>query len=221
MRRIARLHDATVNDVLLAISAGGLRQLLQHRGEPIQDTTIRIFVPMTLRHRLRGPQQGNLIAQMAVPLSLREPEPGHRLRQIAAETTARKARARSSLGTLMVGGRLGRQLILAAVMRQRVNATSASIPGPRRPLFLAGAQVLDVYPVLPLIANEPLGVGAVSYAGNLDIGITADSDAFPDLPVFVEGMRADLLRLGDASGQPVVLADRPTRARRMIASDVA
>ena len=84
----------------------------------------------------------------------------------------------------MVGGGIGRRLLLMAVMRQRVNVTSASIPGPKMPLYLAGARVLEVFPVLPLIANEPLGVGALSYAGALTIGITADRDAFPDVDVF-------------------------------------
>jgi hypothetical protein len=77
-------------------------------------------------------------------------------------------------------------------MRQRVNMTSASIPGPRRPLYLAGARVLEVFPVLPLIANEALGVGAVSYAGTFNVGITADSEAYPDIEVLRAGMRDEL-----------------------------
>ena len=98
---------------------------------------------------------------MAVPLAVGGSEPGCRLRQIAAETARRKARARTSLGTL-IGGRIARRLMLMAVMRQRVNVATASIPGPTLPLHLAGARVLEVFPVLPLIANEPLGVGALS-----------------------------------------------------------
>jgi hypothetical protein len=65
----------------------------------------------------------------------------------------------TSLGTL-IRGRLMRRLMLFAVMRQRVNVTTASIPGPTVPLYLTGARVLEVFPVLPLIANEPLGVSA-------------------------------------------------------------
>ena len=70
--------------------------------------------------------------------------------------------------------------MLVAVIRQRVNVTSANIPGPEVPLYLAGARVLEVSPVLPLVANEPLGVGALSYAGAFNIGVVADRDAFPD-----------------------------------------
>jgi hypothetical protein len=81
-------------------------------------------------------------------------------------------------------------------MRQRVNVTSASIPGPAVPLHLAGARVLEVFPVLPLIANEPLGVGALSYAGTFNIGVVADRDALPDLDAFAAGVREELHALG-------------------------
>ena len=197
VKEVAHRHGATVNDVLLAVTAGGLRALLQSRGEPVQDTTVRIYVPVSLRLRrgLRGPQQGNLIAQMAVPLPLGIADPGLRLREIAAETARRKARARTSLGTLF-GGRVARRLLLVAVMRQRVNATTADIPGPAVPLYLAGAQVPEVFPLLPLIANEPLGVGALSYAGTFTIGVVADRDAYPDLDAFAAGLREELHALG-------------------------
>jgi WS/DGAT/MGAT family acyltransferase len=195
VEQVAHAHAATVNDVLLAATAGGLRALLRSRGEPVEDTTVPIYVPVSLRRRVHGPQQGNLIAQMGVPLPLGGSDPGRRLRLIAAETAERKARTRTSLGTLF-RGRIAGRLLLAAVMRQRVNVTSASIPGPAVPLHLAGARVLEVFPVLPLIANEPLGVGALSYAGTFNIGVVADRDALPDLDAFAAGVREELHALG-------------------------
>ena len=83
-----------------------------------------------------------------------------------------------------------------AVMRQRVNATTADIPGPEVPLCLAGPQVLEVFPILPLMANEPLGVGALSYAGTFAIGVVADQDAYPDLDTFTAGLCEELHALG-------------------------
>ena len=59
VKQVAHTHAATVNDVLLAVTAGGLRALLGSRGEPVEDTTVRIYVPVSLRRRGRGPQQGN------------------------------------------------------------------------------------------------------------------------------------------------------------------
>jgi diacylglycerol O-acyltransferase / wax synthase len=191
VKTVAHAHEATVNDVLLALTAGGLRAVLHRRGEPVEGTTVRVYVPVSLRPRVGGPQHGNLIAQMAVPLAMRESDAGDELGRIAAETATRKMRARTSLGTL-IRGRFVRRLMLFAVMRQRVNVTTASIPGPTVPLYLTGARVLEVFPVLPLIANEPLGVGALSYAGAFNIGVAADRDAYPDLDVFVAGAREEL-----------------------------
>jgi hypothetical protein len=105
-------------------------------------------------------------------------------------------------------------------MRQRVNVTSASIPGPTMPLYLAGARVLEVFPVLPLIANEPLGVGALSYAGGFNIGVVADRDAYPDLDVFAAGVREELHALGVSTYPTSVrpgagaVGARPTRDGR-------
>jgi hypothetical protein len=81
------------------------------------------------------------------------------------------------VGLGVMGSRITRRLLLMAVIRQRVNVTSASIPGPPVPLYLAGARLLEVFPVLPLIANEPLGVGALSYAGTFTIGVVAGATA--------------------------------------------
>jgi diacylglycerol O-acyltransferase len=215
VKQVAHIHDATVNDVLLAVTAGGLRALLRSRGEPVEGTTVRIYVPISLRRPVRGPQQGNVIAQMAVPLPLGVSDPDDRLRQIAADTAERKARPRTPLGKVF-RGRVARRLMLKAVIRQRVNVTSASIPGPTVPLYLAGARVLEVFPVLPLIANEPLGVGALSYAGAFNIGVVADRDAYPDIDVFATGVRGELHDLGVAvepgddvrsSTKPIVISE--------------
>ena len=197
VRRIARAADASVNDVLLALTAAGIRALLLGRGEPVEGVTVRTYVPVTLRRGLRGPQQGTEIAQMVVPLSLSAATPMDRLRGIASETRHRKARPRPALGTAF-RGRLASRLLLKLVIAQRVNVTTASIPGPRRPRYLAGARLLEVMPLLPLVGNLPLGVGLVSYADTVGIGIAVDGDAIPDIEVLAAGVRRELAGLDEA-----------------------
>lgn len=191
VKEIAHSYDATVNDVLLAVTAGGLRGLLRSRGEPVEDLTVRIYVPVSLRRWQRGALEGNLISQMAVPLRLGESDPALRLQQISAETAKRKARSRTSLGTLF-HSRIASRLMLMAIIRQRVNVESANLPGPERPLYFAGAQLLEVFPLLNLIGNVALGVGALSYAGAFNIGVVADQDAYPDIDVFAASVRDEL-----------------------------
>jgi WS/DGAT/MGAT family acyltransferase len=195
VKEIAHAHEAKVNDVLLAIIAGGLHGLLHSRGEPVDDLVLPIYVPVSLRRQRPGQEGGNLVSQMVIPLPIGVSDPGRRLRQIAAETVRRKARSHPSLGTLVPSGIAGRA-ILKLVVRRRVNLTSADLTGPRTPLYLAGARVLEVFPMLPLIGNVSLGVGALSYAGQLNIMVVADAVAYPDIDVFVAGVRHEQRALG-------------------------
>lgn len=198
VRQIADRHDATVNDVLLAATAGGLRGLLGSRGEPVEGLVVPIYVPVTLRATdQRTSARGNLIGQMVVPLPLGGTDPGRRLRQIAAETTERKARRRPSLGAVF-RSRTARRVLLRALEHQPVNVTSANLPGPPVPLYLAGARVLEVFPVLPLIGRVSLGVGAMSYAGQFAVLAVADRQACPDIGVFATAFEDELQALARA-----------------------
>jgi diacylglycerol O-acyltransferase len=191
VKAVAHTHDAKVNDVLLTVIAGGLRALLRSRGEPVDDAVIRVYVPVSLRHGQYDGARGNLIAQMVVPLPIGVSDPVQRLGQIEAETARRKTRSRPSVGKMPHRGVLGRAF-LELVNRQRVNVTTADLPGPEFPLYLAGARLLEVFPVLPLIGKVSLGVGAMSYAGQFNITAVADKDAYPDLDIFAAAVRDEL-----------------------------
>ncbi len=206
VKEVAHAYDAKVNDVLLAGIAGGLRKLLSSRGEAVEGTVVRIYVPITLRQGDRTQARGNDIAQMVVPLPVGVADPGRRLRQIAAETATRKARSRPSLGKLPSRGILGRAF-LKLIDQQHVNVTSADLPGPPIPMYLAGARVIEVFPLLPLIGSVSLGVGALSYAGQFNIMAVADRDSCPDLDLFVAGVRDELHAL--AESMAVGRQDRP------------
>ena len=192
VKQIAHRHGATVNDVLLTVTAGGLRSLLRSRGEPVDDLTLPVYVPVTLRPaQLRAQARGNQIGQMIVPLPIGPSDLDRRLRQIAVETAARKAKSHPSLGTVL-RSRVARRALLKILDRHPVNLTTADLPGPQQPVYLAGARVLEVFPILPLIANVSLGVGALSYAEQFNITVVADTDTYPDLDVFTAGAQDEL-----------------------------
>jgi diacylglycerol O-acyltransferase / wax synthase len=195
VRQVAHRHGAKVNDVLLAVTAAGLRGLLRGRGEPVEDLVLPVYVPVTLRQMQHREQaRGNLIGQMVVQLPVGEPDCGLRLEQIAAEAARQKAGSHPNLGT-MFRSRLARRALLALLDRHPVNVTTADVPGPPQPVYFAGARVLEVFPVLPLLANVTIGVGALSYAGQLNITVVADRDAVPDLDTFTAAARSELLAL--------------------------
>jgi len=134
------------------------------------------------------------------------PDPGRRLAQIAAETATRKARSHPSLGAFR--SRTTRRVLLKVLDRYPVNVTTADVPGLQTPLYLAGARLLEVFPVLPLISNVSLGIGALSYAGQFNIMAIADQDACPDLDVFAASAKDELRALAAAT------AARPDRRQQ-------
>lgn len=218
----AHTNGATINDVLLAATTGGLRALLHARGEPA-DHPVNIDVPITLRPKeSRDRARGNKIAQMLIALPVYEADPMRRLELIAAQTSLGKRESRPSAGR-MLGSRLARRFVLKALRRHPVNVTSADLTGPAQPVYLAGARVLEVFPMLPLMGNICLGVGALSCAGQFTIGVIADRDAYPDLDVFTAALRAELTEFGEPAGPAA--ADRtsavPVGGGAVIAASLA
>ena len=192
VKQIAHVYHAKVNDVLMAVVAGGLRELLAGRGEPVDGVVLRAFVPVSLHTEQPGQAHGNLDGGMIVPLPIGEPKDVRRLEMIAAETILRKTRPRPQGATLFRNVPIQRAA-LRLVHRQRVmNTYVANVPGPPIPLYLAGAPVLEVFPVVPIMANVSLGVGALSYAGQFNLTAVADRELCPDLEVFVQGVRRSL-----------------------------
>jgi len=191
VKGVAHSHGAKVNDVLLTVIAAGLRQLLTSRGERVDGVVIPIYVPVTLRHGDLAYARGNQIGQMVVPLPVGVSDPFRRLQLIATETIKRKARSRPSVGKVPRRG-IAARVVLKLMDRQRVNVESADLPGPPIPLYLAGARLLELFPLLPLIGKVALGVGALSYAGEFNITAVADKDAYPDLETFAAGVRDEL-----------------------------
>jgi diacylglycerol O-acyltransferase / wax synthase len=191
-KQLAHAHHAKVNDVVLDAVAGGLRQLLASR-EDIQGLVQRAMVTISTHQEQPGQARGNKPGWMMVPLPLGEPDPVRRLQLIAAETAARKHKARPEAGSGIFRFVAGQRLWYRQFPRQRsVNLVVSNAPGPPVPLYLAGARLLDLFPMMPTMGNLTLVVAAVSYAGQLNLTAVADRDGCPDVEVFTQGMRATL-----------------------------
>jgi diacylglycerol O-acyltransferase / wax synthase len=192
-KKIAHRHQATVNDVVLAAVAGGLRQLLASRGEDVRGLMQRAMVTISVHHEQPGQAQGNKPGWMMVPLPLGEPDPVRRLELIAAETAARKHQTRPEAGSGIFRFIAAQRLWYRHFPRQRsVNLVVSNAPGPPVPLHVAGARLLELFPMLPTMGNLTLVVAAVSYAGQLNLTAVADRDGCPDVEVFAQGVRSAL-----------------------------
>ena len=189
LKAIAHAHDAKINDVLLTAVAGGYSQLLRSRGEHVETLVLRAFVPVSLHEGQPDQAKGNVDAGMVVPLPIGERDHVRRLRLIAADTRERKKKTRPEAGSLFRSVFLQRAFLRLMPRQRFMNAYIANVPGPSARLYFAGAPVLELFPVVPITANVSIGVGALSYASQLNITVVADRDLCPDLPVFVDGIQ--------------------------------
>src|SRR5439155_20213366 len=130
---------------------------------------------------------------MMVPLPVSEPDPVRRLKLIAAETGARKDKARPEAGSGIFRFVTGQRIWYRLFPRQRsVNLVVSNVPGPPIPLYLAGVPLLEVFPLLPPMGNLTFVVAALSYAGQLNLTAAADRNICPDLKVFAQGVHRSL-----------------------------
>jgi len=193
IKQIAHAHQATVNDVVLAAVAGALGQLLASRGEDIAGLTQRAMVTISLHDEQPGQAHGNKPGWMMVPLPLGEPDSARRLELITAQTAARKHKDRPQAGTGIFRFAAGQRAWYRHFPRQRsVNLVVTNAPGPPVPLYLAGARLLELFPMMPVMGNLTLVVAVLSYAGQLNLTAVADHDHCPDLEVFTQGVRSAL-----------------------------
>jgi WS/DGAT/MGAT family acyltransferase len=203
-KQIAHAHGATVNDVVLAVVADGLRQLLASRGEDLRGLVQRAMVTISRHEEQSGHARGNKPGWMMVPLPLGEPDAVRRLELIAAETAARKHQARPEAGTGIFRFAAGQRAWYRHFPRQRsVNLVVTNVAGPPMPLYLANAPLLELFPMMPVMGNLTLVVAVLSYAGQLNLTVTADHDHCPDVEVFAEAVRS---ALGDLARSALVPA---------------
>jgi hypothetical protein len=149
---------------------------------------------------------------MVLPLPVGHLDPVCRLTRIAAVTRAAKAgrdrRYRGVLASPLLPTSLLRLSIhwLRRHGGTKVNLYVTNVPGPPRPLWLAGARLQSAVPIAPLVAGVPLAVAALSYAGELVISIQVD-DALADLDRLTAAV-ADHLDQLTASGRSPAIAGR-------------
>ncbi|HET9732377.1 MAG TPA: wax ester/triacylglycerol synthase family O-acyltransferase [Acidimicrobiales bacterium] len=196
------LGGGTVNDVILASVAGGLREMLLARGEPVEGVALQTLVPVSVRDDAHRGALGNQVAAMFVPLPLGGDDHAARYRQVRAATDLRKSGGQAAFSRSLLASleHLPSLLLDAAtplVHRQPfVNLVVTNVPGPQVPLYTLGARMLDVAPIVPIARNLDLSVGIFSYDGTATLGIWGDADLCPDLALLAEGTEKAFAVLG-------------------------
>jgi len=194
---VRKVFECTVNDVILAGVAGGLRRLLSDRGE-VPEQALVAMVPVSTRGEGgdagAGEQLGNQISGMLVSLATDVDDPVGRLDAIAESTRVAKDQEHLHRGRFVgdlagiappaLASRLARAVAgtrLFDRVRPLFNVTVSGLRGPDFPLFCAGSRVAHMYPVGPIAEGTGLNVTVVSYLDQVQFGLLACRKLIPEL----------------------------------------
>ena len=215
LRSVKAAAGATVNDVLLALVAGALRSYLVERDE-LPGLPLVAGVPVSTDRpdevrRLGGNKVSNLFT--ALPTHLEDP-----LARLAAvhEVTAAAKEVHNLLGVDMLADwveftpprpyaylvRQYSRFRLADRHRPPINVVVSNVPGPRDPLYIAGARLESIYSVGPVLEGIGLNITAWSYLDQVHVSAIACRDVIADLHEILSGMAAALAELEAALGLP-------------------
>lgn len=183
--RVKSAAGVTLNDVVLAATAGALHRLARERGEEPSD--LRVMIPVSVRDADAAADGGNRITFGFVELPVRADTAAARLKTIREQTAELKSSGRIG-GTDMIvrSAALLPSALKGSVARfaaspRLYNLTVSNVPGPSVPLYAAGARVRAIYPVIPIPDEHALAIGVLSYDRGAHFAAYADPAVLPGL----------------------------------------
>jgi WS/DGAT/MGAT family acyltransferase len=226
LKAIRQALGCSINDVVLTIVTGAVREYLLLRGVDPGGLTFRVSAPVSVRNAEERGKLGNRVSSWVIPLPIAEPDPRAQLAAIHQETDRLK-RERTALGveTIMKMADFTPSTLLTLGARAAsgpINSIVTNVPGPQFPLYLQGARMLEIYPQVPLLDGLGVGIALASYDGFVHWGFNSDPDIAPDADVFVDQIRSSYARIAQlVPSAPAGHAEtgkgkaaRPTRVRK-------
>jgi len=203
---VKRALGVSLNDVALGVVAGALRQLALMRG--VAPAPLKAMVPVSRRSAVEDEAPGNRIALVGVALPVHLRDPLARLDAIREATRAFKSDDRAAGGETLLGGlALLPRALQAPVARfasspRMYNVVISNVPGPRVPVYLLGAECVEVLPVIPLSEGHALSVGVFSLRDRLCFSSYADPEALQLAPELPGALSVSVLELVRAMSRP-------------------
>jgi len=217
VRRIREVLGGTTNDVVLAVTSGALRSFFAAREEQ-PETSLVGMVPVSVRTEEEDGTLGNRVSAMLVSLASGVVDPAARLQRIGEESRTAKEQSRFLDAEVFAGWAEALVPSLATRLTRLVtnfrlfdhvaplfNLIVSNVPGPDFPLYLAGARMVAMYPLGPIIEGVGLNVTVFSYLDSLYVGVQGCRVLIPDLDTVARGMEESLAELVVAANR----RDRP------------
>src|SRR4051812_29526478 len=203
---VKRGWGGSLNDVALAVVAGALRQLALLRG--VAPAPVKVMVPVSRRGEDEAAAMGNRIAFVFITLPVHLRDPLARLRATCEETAAFKESERASGGEALMQGlgmlppALQAPVARYAASARMYNLVVSNVPGPRVPVYLLGAECVEVLPAIPLSEGHALSLGVFTLRDRVCFGAYADPEALPQVGELPAALHVATLELSAIAAQP-------------------
>jgi diacylglycerol O-acyltransferase / wax synthase len=225
VKAIKNAFDVTVNDVVMAVCAAGLRRWLEQH-DALPDDPLVALVPVSIRTGEETHRWTNRVSMLAADLPTDEPDPVARLRRVHDGMSNAKdlfkalpAERLTDYTEFPPPAVFARAMRLSARLRLGSrftpgNLVISNVPGSRTPLYAAGAKLLHYYPVSMIVEGQGLNITVQSYQDKLDFGLVVCPELVPDVWDMLDGILEEIDLLKEAAGpqQQAKPRRRSTRA---------
>ncbi len=225
---LKRLKDATggtLNDVVMAICTGALRQYLIEKDQ-LPEGPLRAMVPVSIRTGQEEDPWTNRVSAIVADLPTYCADPVERvalcrdamnaakgqLDLVPADTLGRAADYTSPV-VAASAIRLVSRLKLADRVNSPINVVISNVPGPREALYFSGAKLEAYIPVSTISDGVGLNITVHSYENRLDFGLISDRELIPDLWHLVDLHIDEIARLFEATGAEWAVEPSPKMMR--------
>ena len=214
VKEVKNSLGGSVNDVILATVAGGVRRYLRAHNVDLDGIDFRVMAPVSVRSPSQRGTLGNQVAMWIVSMPVGEAGAAARLEYVQAETMKLKMTDQALGAASLVQMSSGAPSTLVSMASRLAtgarpfNMTVTNVPGPQFPMYLLGAKLIRQYPLVPLWHGHGVGIALFSYDGEICWGFNADYDVMEELDGFVAAVEESFQEL-----LAVARGEKPKTAR--------
>ena len=204
---------ATVNDVVMAVCAGGLRRYLESH-DALPDEDLVAMIPVSIRTGEENEKWSNRVSAIFSQLPTTHDDPVDRVAQVNAAMQAAKQQFDMMPADLIMdmselappalavrASQLATRMRVADRTNPPANLVVSNVPGPRAPLTMSsGATLKHYYPVSTVVDGQGLNITVQSYCDSLDFGLVACRELVPDLWDLLDLILDEIDLLAEAVG---------------------